>query len=120
MGAIRYGILHDAVDASPLWELTWRSTIHEDRRTAEVHPQRTVDEVRPELITLLAEGHVELYELDSSADSALDAAAAGTVVADDGNWVVPVESGRQIAYVVALTDSGDNEYRRLVALHGGA
>jgi hypothetical protein len=115
MSAIRYGILNDAIDASPLWELTWRSTIHHDHKTTEVHPARTVDEVRPELLALLAERHVELYELDSSADSALDPAAASAAVADDANWIVPTESGRQVAYVVSLTDSGDDEYRRLGA-----
>jgi hypothetical protein len=91
-----------------------------DHRTREVHPAQTVDKLRPELSALLAEGHVELYELDSSADSAVDPAAAGAALADDENWIVPTESGRQVAYVVSLTDAGEDEFRRLVALHASA
>jgi hypothetical protein len=118
MSAVRYGILHGAIDPSPLWELTWRSTVAEAHGTRVVQPSRTIDEVRTELIVLLAEGRVELYDRDSSVSSALEPVAAAAIVEDDGNWVVPAESGRQTVDVVVVTDSGVEEYQRLLATRG--
>lgn len=121
MSAIHYGILDDASDdaSAPLWVLTWRSTTHVGGRATEVHPERTIAELRPELRALLREGHVELYRLHSDSP-ALDVAAADAIVGDDAYWTVPSASGREANYAVMLTESGDGEYCRLADLHRGA
>lgn len=112
---IRYGILDDATDESWLWELTLRSTTHIGRRTIENHPERTIDQVRPELVELLRQGFVELYEETGSSTSALDPSTAVAVVADDANWLTPAESGRDAFYSVVLREVGDEEFQREAA-----
>jgi hypothetical protein len=82
---VRYGILHDAIDEAALYELTWRSTSHIGRQTIEHHPERTIDEVRPELVELLRQGFVEMYET-TDPESALDLERALSVAADDASW----------------------------------
>ncbi len=85
-------------------------------RAREVHPERTIAELRPELSALLRDGYVELH----SDAPALDVAAADAVVGDDTYWTVPSVSGRETSYAVVLTESGDQEYRRLADLYRGA
>jgi hypothetical protein len=113
-GSVRFGILYEATDESLLWELPWRSTITLDNRTTEIHPERSVSEIRPQFTALLEEGFVELYEVAGST-SPLPLADALAVIADEECWRVPAESGRNTAFFVALTQRGEAEYGRLAA-----
>ena len=83
-------------------------------RRARRASRRTVAEVRPELIALIREGHVELYKMERSPNEsiAVDPEAALAVVADDANWNVPAESGRDVVYALRLTASGVQEAQR--------
>ena len=104
--AIRYAILDHAGDDANLWELPWSLSDHVGGGTVEIHPPRTVDEVRPHLIDLVREGHVELYRMNDPRGPKLSLDEALAVVADDTNWYPPTET----AYCVITTDSGDREY----------
>ena len=114
---IRWCIVEDADDEAPLRELTWRHTVLDGRpceRERQGRPERTVAEVRPELIALIREGHVELYKMERSPNEsiAVEPEAALAVVADDANWNVPAESGRDVVYALRLTASGEQEAQR--------
>ena len=115
---IRWCIVEDADDEAWLRELTWRHTVLDGRlceRVRQARPERTVAEVRPELIALIREGHVALYKKKRSPNEsiAVDPGAALAVVADDANWDLPAESGRDVGYVLRLTASGEQEAQRL-------
>ena len=125
---IRWCLLEDADDEALLRALTYAHTVNDGRlieRPRQWRPERTVAEIRPELIALIREGHVELYKVElykiprSPIESiAVDPETALAVVADDSNWNapnwnVPRESGRDLGYVLRLTASGEQEAQRL-------
>jgi hypothetical protein len=73
--SIRYAILDMASEDTLLYHLPWALSVE----GAELHPRRTVAEVKPHLVALLREGHVEMYRLDEGAQPFLtldDALAA--------------------------------------------
>lgn len=129
---IRWCLVEDADDEALLRDLTWGHTVNDGRlieRERAGRPERTVAEIRPELIALIREGHVELYKMERSLvrvgrrggrrlvenkSIAVDPEAALAVVADDANWNVPnwnvpAESGRDVMYALRLTVSGEQE-----------
>ena len=114
---IRWCLLEDADDEELLRALTYAHTVNDGRPwggTRRWRPERTVAEIRPELIALIREGHVELYKRERSPNEsiAVDPEAALAVVADDANWNVPAESGRDVVYALRLTASGEQEAQR--------
>jgi hypothetical protein len=100
---IRYAILDHASDEANLWELPWSLSVS----GVEVHPRRTMDEVRPWLVELLREGHVEMWlESDGNVvELDLDDALAAT--AQDDNW--DPKSAHEV-YLLHTTESGDAEF----------
>ena len=58
---IRYAILDAATDQPALWHLTYAQHVVIGGDSVEVHPPRTVEEVRPHLADLLREGHIEVF-----------------------------------------------------------
>ena len=71
---IRWCIVEDADDEALLRELPWRHTVYDGRlfeRERQGRPERTVAEVRPELIALIREGHVELYKMERSPNESI-------------------------------------------------
>lgn len=89
--AARYQLLDHATDESPLWDtragITTRTA---DGRVIERHRERTPEELRPELESLLRDGHVELYEMTDPEQHVLDLSEALAVIADDHNWYSPI------------------------------
>jgi hypothetical protein len=115
---IRWCLLEDADDEALLRAVTYAHTVNDGRlveRPRQWRPERTVTEIRPELIALIREGHVELYKMERSPNEPIpvDPEAALAVVADDANWDFPAESGRDVGYVLRLTASGEQEAQRL-------
>jgi hypothetical protein len=101
-------ILDSAFDEAPIWELLWEMTMVTDGKEIQVHPPRSVGEVRPVLIQLLREGHVELYRMDDPQAPALSFDQALAVLADDSHW----QPGAMAeAYGVVSTESGEDRYR---------
>ena len=114
---IRWCLLEDADDEELLRALAYAHTVNDGRlvfRERRWRPERTVAEIRPDLIALIREGHVALYlEKRSPNESiAVDPEAALAVVADDANWDFPAESGRDVGYALRLTASGKQEAQR--------
>ncbi|MEI7761584.1 MAG: hypothetical protein WCJ67_12640 [Thermoleophilia bacterium] len=116
---IRWCLLEDAEDEELLRALTYAHTVNDGRPwggiTRRWRPDRTVAEIRPELIALIREGHVALYLKKHSPNEsiAVDPEAALAVVADVANWGFPDRSGRDVGYVLRLTASGEQEAQRL-------
>jgi hypothetical protein len=114
--AARYQLLDHATDDAPLWETRFGITTHAaDGRVVEQHRERTPDELRPELQSLLRDGHVELYEMNDPEQQVLDLAGAFAVIADDLNWYSPIAlgelEGRETIFALSLTESGGEQFR---------
>src|SRR3954451_6645140 len=105
--AIRYAILDHAGDDAMLWELPWPLSQSVGGETVELHPRWTVDEVRPVLVDLLREGHVELYRFGEADGPTLALEESIAAVASDANWDPAMA---ETAYCVITTESGDREY----------
>jgi hypothetical protein len=101
--AIRYAILDHASDEAYLWELPWSLSTG----GVEIHPRRTVEEVRAHLADLLREGHVEMVCDGDPQATQLSLDEALAAAADDANW--DPASARAV-YLVTTTPSGDTEY----------
>jgi hypothetical protein len=115
-GSLRYRILDYACEDSMLWSLPWPVSHAVGDELVEIHPQLTVDEVRPVLIDLLHEGHVELYRLGEERRPTLSREEALAAVADDTNWE-PTKA--ETSYCVITTDSGDRELESEIERRGG-
>jgi hypothetical protein len=101
---IRYAILDDASDEANLWELPWNAI---NENGVEIHPRRTVEEVRPWLIDLVRDGHVVIFRMDEPDAPNLELDEALAVIADEDNWD-PARA--QTVYGVITTESGDREH----------
>jgi len=104
---IRFAILDDAIDQPALFHLTSGSEQVNGEDVVEIHPAYTRDEVRPHLVDLLREGHVEVWLFREPESPALPLDEALSVVADDSNWN---SETAEIWYGVVTTTSGDNEH----------
>ena len=86
-----------------------------DGRVIERHRERTPEELRPELASLLREGHVELYEMTDPEQHVLDLTEALVVIADDRSWYSPIALDepevRETIYALSLTESGGDQFR---------
>ena len=114
--AARYQLLDHATDDAPLWETRMGITTHAtDERVIERHQERTPDELRPELETLLRDGHVQLYEMTDPNQRVLNLTEALAVIADDHSWYSPVAldepEERETIYGLSLTESGGEQFR---------
>jgi hypothetical protein len=105
---VRYAILDSATDSSPLWELPWPLSHATDEGPVEIHPRRTMKEIRPVLVELLREGHVEIYPYREPEASALPLDDALAAISVDANWNPETT---QEDYGVTLTESGERELR---------
>lgn len=97
-----------ASDDAMLWELPWSVSHVTDGHEVEIHPQRSVDEIRPQLLDLLRDGHVEIYPTGDPPGLRLSLDEALAVVADDRNWTPG--TGHPAYYCVITTETGDREY----------
>jgi hypothetical protein len=79
-----------------------------DGEEVQVHPSRSVAEVRPVLTELLRQGHVELYRMDDPQGPTLPLDEALAAVVDDSHWQ---PGAIEKAYCVVITESGEREYR---------
>jgi hypothetical protein len=105
---VRLAILDDAFDEAPLWELQWGLEMITDGEKVQVHPLRSMDEMRPVLAELLREGHVELYRMDDPQGPTLSLDQALAAVAVDAHWQPGAIAE---AYCVVITASGEDQYR---------
>jgi hypothetical protein len=113
---LRYLVLDLAGDEAMLWELTWGMDLlgPHGQRTP-IHLAFAVEEVRPVLAELVAQGLVELYDNDDPTGPTLSRDQAQAVIADDGYWIVQSESGKEAAYALALTDVGEEQLQKLIS-----
>jgi hypothetical protein len=102
---VRYVILDDAVDQPALWHLTNRLS-SSGEGMAEIRPGRAVDELRPHLMDLLREGHIEVFLFREPQSPALPLDQALAAVADDSNWTPQTTA---TWYGVITTESGERE-----------
>jgi hypothetical protein len=114
--AARYQLLDHATDESPLWDTRFGITTHAmDGRVFERHRVRTPEELRPELESLLCDGHVEICEMTDPEQRVLDLTEALAVIADDHNWYSPNALGeperRETIYALLLSESGGEQFR---------
>lgn len=115
--ATRYAILDHASGEAALWEITQGLTDIRDGERKETHRAFALADVRPVLVELLREGHVELYDLLDPRGPMLTLDEALVVVADETNWS-PSTATRQTHLV--LTEAGTDELRREIAAAGPA
>jgi hypothetical protein len=101
---IRYALLEHASDEANLWELPWSLSVSQ----VEVHPRRTMEEVRPWLVELLSDGHLGMWLESDGHVVALDLDEALAAIAEDENWDPKSAHG---VYLLHTTESGDAEFR---------
>jgi hypothetical protein len=116
---LRYLVLDVAGDEAMLWELTWGlDMLAPDGSRTPIHLPVAVEEVRPVVAELVAQGFVALYDNDDPQGATLSGEQAQAVIADDGNWIVQSESGKEAAYALVLTDAGNEQLQELIAARG--